>query len=243
MSKQADRPEVLELFHGSLSAVRPHAVRVRSTVGPAAEMDDLIAYGQAGLLDAARRFDPQRGVPFRAFASFRIRGAILDGVRQMANLPRRVHERLRLMDASTRFSEGLLEDSHAPAPPGQTPADIERRLCDHLAAMATAMATGLVAEAAVDDDGEATAASSFPSPEEASHQRQLLNLVQKGIEELPTQEATLIRRHYLEGERFDTVAVELGLSKSWASRLHSRAIERLTKRMKNFGNSPSAPPG
>jgi len=41
----------------------------------------------------------------------------------------------------------------------------------------------------------------------------------------------LIRRHYLEGERFDHVAAELGLSKSWASRLHTRAIGRLTKRL------------
>lgn len=237
MSRPADRPEVLELFHGSLSAVRPHALRVRSTVGSVAELDDLIACGQAGLLDAARRFDAQRGVPFRAFASFRIRGAILDGVRQLSNLPRRVHERLRLMDASTRFSEGLLEDSHAPAPPGQTPGDVERRLKEHLAAMATAMATGLVAQAAVDDEGEVTAASSLPSPEEASHLRRLLHLVKKGIEELPAQEATLIRRHYLEGERFDTVAGELGLSKSWASRLHSRAIERLTKRMRQVANA------
>ena len=43
--------------------------------------------------------------------------------------------------------------------------------------------------------------------------------------------AVLIRRHYLEGERFDQVAAELGLSKSWASRLHTRAIGRLTKRL------------
>jgi RNA polymerase sigma factor for flagellar operon FliA len=49
---------------------------------------------------------------------------------------------------------------------------------------------------------------------------------------LPENEAVLVRRHYLEGERFDHVAKELGLSKSWASRLHTRAIKRLTEALR-----------
>lgn len=234
MTTSGDSPEILERFHRALPTVPPHAARVRRTVGRAAELEDLIAYGHAGLLEASRRFDALRGVPFRAFASFRIRGAILDGVRQLANLPRRVHERLRLLECASRYSEGLLEDSaSATPPPGQSPADIERRLQEHLAAMATAMATGLLAEPATDDEGGATAVAPQLSPEEASQRQQLLRRVQQGIAELPVQEAILIRRHYLEGERFDAVAEELGLSKSWASRLHSRALERLTRLLKN----------
>jgi len=69
------------------------------------------------------------------------------------------------------------------------------------------------------------------SPEEHSSRQQLLDLVEVAITALPEQEGVLIRRHYLEGERFDHVAAELGLSKSWASRLHTRAIGRLTKRL------------
>jgi RNA polymerase sigma factor for flagellar operon FliA len=45
-------------------------------------------------------------------------------------------------------------------------------------------------------------------------------------------EAELVRRHYLQGERFDHVAQQLGLSKSWASRLHTRAIRRLSRRLR-----------
>ena len=57
-------------------------------------------------------------------------------------------------------------------------------------------------------------------------------MVRRAIGDLPEQEAELVRRHYLEGERFDLVAKDLGLSKSWASRLHTRAIVRLTKRLR-----------
>jgi RNA polymerase sigma factor for flagellar operon FliA len=61
-----------------------------------------------------------------------------------------------------------------------------------------------------------------------------MSVVKTAIEDLPEEEATLVRRHYLGGERFDLVAKELGLSKSWASRLHTRAVKRLTKRLKKL---------
>ena len=57
-------------------------------------------------------------------------------------------------------------------------------------------------------------------------------IVRDTISGLPKEEAELVRRHYLEGERFDRVAQELGLSKSWASRLHTRAMGRLSKRLR-----------
>ena len=116
-------------------------------------------------------------------------------------------------------------------PPGEVPVDAQRRLDDPLAAMATAMAMGLLATPVMGEDGSLTAQAPGASPEEASEVEQLRGIVRGAIAELPEREAELIRRHYLEGDRFDHVAAELGLSKSWASRLHTRAIERLTKRL------------
>jgi RNA polymerase sigma factor for flagellar operon FliA len=232
MGTPKDSPEVLARFEEGLPAVKPIALRLKRSLGRSAEIDDLVSYGQTGLLEAARRYDPARGVPFRAFANFRVRGAMLDGVRQLSHLPRRVHERLKAFESAALFSEGAVEDLNARPPPGQSPQDRERRLVEHLAGMATAIATGLIAETGTDDQGSATTVTPWEeSPEEHSSRQQLLSLVERGIEALPEQEGVLIRRHYLEGERFDLVAAELGLSKSWASRLHTRAIGRLTKRL------------
>jgi RNA polymerase sigma factor for flagellar operon FliA len=197
------------------------------------ELAELVSFGREGLLDAARRFDPERGVPFRAYANFRVRGSIIDGVRAIARLPRRAHERLRGLEAAARTSEGALEDLHAPQAPGSGPALAEQTLNDHLAAMATAIAVGLVASPGRGDEGEPVGVSGALDPEQHTAEAELRRLVRQAIGELPDQERELVRRHYLEGERFDHVARDIGLSKSWASRLHTRAVARLTKKLRD----------
>ena len=71
------------------------ANRLRRELSLRGDLDDLIAFGFGGLLEARHRFDPGRGVRFQTFAYHRVRGAMLDGVRKMSQLPRRAHERLQ----------------------------------------------------------------------------------------------------------------------------------------------------
>jgi RNA polymerase sigma factor FliA len=230
--EKSESPEVLERFSSGLGLVEIIARQILRTLGSAAELEELLSFGREGLWDAARRFDPSRGVPFRGYANFRVRGAIIDGVRASARLSRRTHERLNGLQAASRVSEGAHEDLSAPRAPGSGPAEAEQALGDHLAAMATAMAAGLIAPTAHGDDGERTLVETGEDPEEAYGSAQLREVIQGAISELPREEAELVRRHYLEGARFDHVAEELGLSKSWASRLHTRALTRLAKRLR-----------
>jgi RNA polymerase sigma factor for flagellar operon FliA len=222
-------------FESALDLVETMVRRIARELGPGVELDELRSFGREGLLDAARRYDPERGVPFRGYASFRVRGAIIDGVRSNARLPRRAHERLSGIAAGARASEGMLEDAFAPVASGATTEDAERALGEHLAAMATAVAVGLLSTTVFGDSSERIPLSPEASPEEALGRAQTLELVRRTIAELPKEEAELVRRHYLEGERFDEVAKDLGLSKSWASRLHTRAIKRLTEKLRGSG--------
>jgi RNA polymerase sigma factor for flagellar operon FliA len=230
---RADAPEVLERFEAQLELVDIIARQTLRAMGSVVELDDLRSYGREGLLDAARKFDSARGVPFRAYANFRVRGAIIDGIRSMAQLPRRAHERLSGMAAALRVSEGAADDTFAsPTPGSPTRARADQALGEHLAAMTAAITIGLIAPAAMGDEGERIQVSTADDPEQAVGRAQLLALVTDAIEHLPEEEAQLVRRHYLEGERFDHVAQSLGLSKSWASRLHTRAMQRLAKRLR-----------
>jgi len=228
----AEASEELARFESAIDLVDAIARKISREIGPSLDLDDLRSFGREGLLEATRRFDPSRGVPFRGYASFRVRGAILDGVRASSRLPRRTHERLRALGAATLVSEGAAEDAFAPPAPGAAPADAERALGEHLAAMATAMAVGLLSKTAFGDEGDRVPVAPEASPEEALGNAELMAVVTKAIGELPENEAELVRRHYLEGERFDHVAKELGLSKSWASRLHTRAIRRLSEALR-----------
>src|SRR5215204_2093142 len=104
----ADSPDVLERFHSQLDLVQIIARQLSRSIR-GVDYDDLLSAGREGLLDAARRFEPARGIPFRAYANFRVRGAIIDGVRQMSALSRRAYERLSALEAATLVSEGEAE--------------------------------------------------------------------------------------------------------------------------------------
>lgn len=222
-----DSQEVLDRFSAELDLVEILAKQVGRSID-GVTLDELRSYGREGLLEAARRFDPSRGVSFRSFANYRVRGAMIDGMRSASALPRRVHARLRALEAGALTSEGALEDLQA-AP--TAPAGAEAALNAHLAAMATAMATGLVAPTA-GGTAEEMVDWNQSDPEEAVGRSELLGLVHREISNLADDEAELVRRHYFEGERFDRVAADLGLSKSWASRLHTRALAKLTRRLR-----------
>lgn len=233
-----DTPQSLELFNSHLPLVDQIAWQVIRSVDNRLELEELRSFGREGLLLAARRFDADKGVPFRGYASFRVRGAMIDGVRKNGALPRRTHQKLKAMQAATQYSEDSAEERLTQPPPGQTKSDAQHALDDYLARVATAMAVGLLAHTAQSEEGQTIAVSAEEPADDQLAKDQVLQLVRAEIEKLPNEEAQLIRRHYFEGERFDRVAEELGLSKSWASRLHTRAVGRLSERFREL--DPSA---
>jgi RNA polymerase sigma factor for flagellar operon FliA len=222
-----DSPEVLARFQRELDLVDVNARQVgRRLSASSVTLDDLRSFGQEGLLQASRSFDAARGVPFRRWANLRIRGAIIDGVRQWGHLPRRVYTELRAMAAADHVEAAY--DEEQAATPATTPEVADARLTSYLAAMATAMAMGSLTG---DDDGDGPA----PTPEDLVAKSQLVARVKAIVQRLPEAERTLIERHYFGDETLDQAAASLGLSKSWGSRLHARAIERIAKEMRSLG--------
>ncbi len=228
--KPADSPEVLERFHAELELVNIVASQVSRSLGRGVEFDDMLSAGREGLLDAARRYDASRGIPFRAYANFRVRGAVLDGVRHMSALPRRAYERLAAMEAAVAVSEG--EAQFAFARPAQSMSDNEAETCldEQLAVMATAAAIGIVAESARGEAGGAEASTDV-DPELAFSQAEVMATVRAALAELAPVERDVVTRHYLEAEGMESIAREMNVSKSWISRIHTRAMARLTKKL------------
>src|SRR5690606_28410516 len=109
------------------------------SLGRVVELEELVALGREGLWTAANRYDKERGVSFQTFASYRVRGAMLDGLRQLSRLPRHTHERLRVSEAALHYAEGAAEDTLEKFR-GASRERAELLLGDHLSGMATAMA-------------------------------------------------------------------------------------------------------
>jgi RNA polymerase sigma factor FliA len=225
--ENTDRPSLDALVTANLDLVAIVARQVTRELGAAARhLEDLEGAGREGLVSAAKRFDPERGVPFRRFANHRVRGAMIDLLRRESSLPRPAREKLHKLESALSLNEAASEGMAASAV-----VSADARLAEHLANLATAMATGLLCERAL-DDGESVAVAGGESAEDTLAREQLREVVRAAVDALPEQERKMVVGHYYEGRRFDEVAAEMGLSKSWGSRLHSRAVGRLTERLR-----------
>lgn len=228
----ADSREVLMRFHGSLDLVDTIAAQLLKKLDSLVELEDLVSFGREGLLDAARRYDASRGVPFRAYAQFRVRGAAYDGVRRMSVLPRSLYQKLVSLEAQWLASDG--EASYAFAEDMAFAQNVDQAndvLADHLAGMAMAATLGLVIEE-TGEPIEAREARGIMDPEQQLASAELRHRIEELLRTLDAEECEVVRRHYFEGERLEDIASHLNVSKSWASRLHTRALSRLAKRLK-----------
>jgi RNA polymerase sigma factor FliA len=201
------------------------ARKVRAELDLRCELDDLVAYGLTGLLQAQERFDPSRGVQFQTFAYYRIRGAILDGVRRMAFLPRSAHRRMRLAEATDAVTEPLA-DARAAHPEARSPDAAAEALGDALGKITAAYTLS-----ALGQDTEQPA----EGPDEALMAAEVGERVRQAVQTLPGRERALVEGFYFQGRRFDEVAAELGISKSWASRLHGKALAQLRAALEDDG--------
>jgi RNA polymerase sigma factor for flagellar operon FliA len=226
-----DSPEVLARLKEGLDLVDMLARQIRRQFGPYVQVDDLASQGREALLAAARSFDPERAVPFRRWANLRIRGAMIDAVRSNGNLPRRVYRKLRAVQAADRVHENAAEEQGAA--PVTSDSDADAKLTDQLGTAAMAMAINFLTM----KSGEALerAEDTNDNPEQAVARAELLARIRAAIAERPEAERKLLEQHYFEDIQFDETARELGLSKSWASRLHARAIEGVAKSLKRGG--------
>jgi len=191
--------------------VKAAARRLARRSGVPVELDELVALGSEGLVEAARSFDPTRGVPFGAYARARVHGAMLDGLRALSPLPRALH-RARLAEAD-----------------GGGPLEAEAR---HRARFAAAQSDGLLFETALSGEGP-IAASPDLGPEVLAARGQLRRLVARALAELPRDESELVRRHALEEQPLARAAASLGLGEERATRLYRRALLRLRARLRD----------
>lgn len=232
MALGEDRKAILEKYG---PYVRSLAATVRKQFNAQLELDELVAYGQIGLLEAAERFDAKVGANFLTFAHYRIKGAIFDGLRKMGVL-RGSDARNAFVGERAAAYLGNLSDREAGAGNrGSSFDDDVSDISDAVQGLAMVFATSL--------EGADTAGYTDESlPVDVRLElEQLKTRVRAAIEKLPEKERKLLQGYYFQGRTLEEAGAEIGQSKSWASRLHARAIDRL-KELLNEEEALPPPP-
>ncbi len=218
-----------KLVEQHLDLPRRAAAMIYPRVRDHLEFDELVALGNTGLAEAATRYDPTRGASFNTFAWYRVQGAIIDGLRRGANLPRRVWAKLVALRAASEYLEHRGErDAGAVAKGVAVPTgpDALAQVKDALSAIRTMYVTSLETlreEKGFDPAGET------PALADELHVSRMGPRLRAALDKLPERERELMKKHYWEGKNLLEAGAELGISKSWASRLHAQAVERLRK--------------
>ena len=234
----ADRESVVREF---LPSIKYHAAVLKLRLPPHIEMDDLVSSGVVGLLDAFDRFDSSRGIKFKTYAEFRIRGTMLDYLREMDWFPRSARQVAnRLQNAYSRL-EGLLgrppEEEEVARDLHVSVDELRRQL-----ALFSGLTVFSLDEPQDDCDGPSVGIQKVmaeTAKDEAKREeflRDLKEVLSKAIDLLPEKEKQLIALYYHEELTMREIGEVFSLGEPRICQLHAQAVLRLRGKLrKTFG--------
>jgi RNA polymerase sigma factor for flagellar operon FliA len=226
------------LAHAQL--VKQIATRLATRLPPTLHAEDLVSAGIIGLMDAIKRFDPSKKTNFRTYASFRIRGAMLDQLRLLDWAPRSVRRKENLLaetvdrlenakggpanDEDVRAELGLdLESYHSLLQEVHGMALIGEH---ELARFFPALSCDSVADLCHGDAGE--------DPFQSADLAELRDFIAEAIARLPDKERLVVTLYYYEELTMREIAETMNYTESRISQLHTRAILRMRRRLRRY---------
>jgi len=220
--------------------VRSIAAKIKKTLAKNIEFDDLVSYGMAGLLEASDRYDPKYGANFMTFSYYRVRGAIYDGLRGMGWVSRSEYQKIRFEERATAYLDNMANRQLGAPTVHKDVEDNIEELADQVSQLVTIFVTSLegLEDLQVEDKNAKPVDERFMDVEMKGHVREALS-------RLPEAERTLLTLYYFKEMSLQEVGNHLGLSKSWTSRRHAQAIEKLSRIMQDIlkESTPERGPG
>ncbi len=199
---------------------------------PAADLDDLVAWGTIGLLTALERYDPGRATLFSTYARFRIRGTILDQLRALDWVPRSLREKA----AQVERTAGVLEARLGRRATEEELAAALALSLEGLRALRSAIAP--VGVVSLDEPGAGWDDQAFPpgrdepGPLATLLRREQGRLIADAIRGLPQRDQVLLSLYYRDELTMKEVGTVLGLTESRVSQLHAQALARLRAQLR-----------
>lgn len=208
--------ELLSQYDGIVNRI---VFKILKKLGTDVPVEDLKGYAYQGLLDARQKFDATGRVSFGTYAYYRIYGSVLDGIREQGWLTRNHVRRLqRLNAANERLREQAEIDAHSPR------ATTSEEAYDRVGEMVSEI--GMIVYLTDQDTDEL---STDPKQEDRLLKEQSTHVLKEAMGTLTDLEREIVRRHYYENTPMKEIADDYDRSKSWVSRIHTRALKKLAQ--------------
>ncbi len=233
--REAEREQLI-LDH--LSQIKYIAQRISTKLPSHVELNDLVSAGVLGLLDAIEKFDPSRGVKFKTYAELRIKGAILDSLRNLDWAPRSLRKKSKDLEKVYRDLEQRL---------GRPATDKE--VCDEmeisyeefyeLVDQIKGLNLGSFQELAPQDDDRNSEPLVKYVPDAPQmdpfflfHKSEIRGLLGGAIDLLPKKERLVVSLYYYDELTMKEIGKVLGVNESRVSQLHTKAMLRLRTKLR-----------
>lgn len=186
--------------------------------------DDLVSAGMLGLAEAARSFDPARGVPFDGFASTRIRGALLDELRSLDWASRSVRTKARLVEERSNALTVQLGRQPTPAEVathlGLEASEVQRIVDD----VNRAVIVHYDALSATSGDPEELLPADGTAPDELLVERERRGYLRDAVQTLPDRLRAVVEGYFFQERLMQDIADELGVTESRVSQMRAEAL-------------------
>ena len=233
-AKMSQRDRVV-LEH--LPLVKAIAVRVHENLPVHVDLDDLVHAGVLGLFDAATKYNPDKKVAFSSYAKHRIKGAILDSLRQLDWASRDLRRRHKQLEAATRELASELQRQPT-----------EQEIADRLGVdverwrqmMLDMRSVGLISANTRANEHDELPAPDFPStpetqPDNMCAKEQLRSMLGQAMGTLPDRYKKVVVLYYTNEMTMKEIGGVLGINESRVSQIHKSALEKMAVALQNAG--------
>lgn len=213
------------------------AGRLAINLPPHVEVNDLVNDGVIGLIDAIEKFDLSRGIKFETYASTRVHGAMVDALRELDWVPRRVRKRAREVEQAYQQLESCLGRAATEEEVAKVLNITKNELAKELLQVSGTAILSLD-ELFLGDDGDLSLMEVVKEkgigPEEEALQKELKEALKNAIIDLPEKEYIVITLYYFKELTLKEITRVLSLSEARVSQLHTQAIFRLKGKLRSL---------
>jgi len=221
-----------------LPLVKAIASRIRDNLPVQVEVDDLIHAGILGLFDAVNKYNPEKKVVFRLYAKHRIRGSILDSLRQLDWASRDLRKRFKSIEAMTQKLAQQL---------GEAPTEVQiakemgvtedqfRKMKSEL--YNAGLSSGQPHRVERPDHGSfvESTENNDRRPDQVFANRELRGILERAISTLPPRYQRVVKLYYDHERTMKQIGNELGVNESRVSQIHKTALEKLGVALRTLG--------